>query len=112
MNERDIKEEILTQLFGPPYWALTVPEEVVVIEGYGDFYTHKRPEDKLNPVIVFSDEEIAWQFIEALEDNEYRPRRMLKQEVIDYVLKYQPLVDALVLLDIPERPVFQQIKDL
>jgi hypothetical protein len=104
------KDEIMFKLFGPPFWALVVPDEVVVLEGYGGFYTHKKPDDKLNPVVVFSEESVADLFIQALEDDTYRARRMMKQDVIDHVLKYQPIVDALVLLDIPERPVYQQIK--
>jgi hypothetical protein len=102
------KAAVLEKIFGPPHWALTIPDEIYVLEGYDSLYTHRMPEH--NTVAVFSEEQLARDFVEALEDGEYRPRRMDRDDLRDRVIRDMPVVSALMLLDIPERPVMMQIR--
>lgn len=100
--------EFLTKAFGPPFWARMVPDDVVVIEGYGTFYTVNMPD--YNSVVVFSDVTLASAFIEATEEQGWRPLEITRDALRDLVLRDMPLVDALMLLDIPESPVLQVIR--
>ncbi len=102
------KAAVLEKIFGPPHWALSIPDEIFVLEGYDSFYTHRMPEH--NTVVVFSDEQLARDFVEALEQDGWRPRRMDRDRLRDEVLRDMPIVSALMLLDIPERPVMMQIR--
>ena len=102
------KAEILAFLFGPPPWVGNIPDELVVLTGYGGFYTHKMPEH--NTVIVMSTDSLAMDFIEALEDTTWIPKHISKDDLIDKILREMPLVDALAFVDVPENPVIQQIR--